>query len=177
MKLPRLSTLAKRYFGAENETRTRDPNLGKVMLYQLSYFRIWDCKSNKIFASSKKFKSQFQIPLRILYHFRNNETIFQSEDHSLINEMKKKGDVTIKEIDRFGNIVTKSLSGTPLDECSPIIELSLISGDMLALCTDGFWQKIDVHSVINLSLDEIQYQISECIDLMDDNYSFLKINF
>ena len=23
-----------------NETRTRDPNLGKVVLYQLSYFRI-----------------------------------------------------------------------------------------------------------------------------------------
>ena len=31
--------------GAENETRTRDPNLGKVVLYQLSYFRI-------LFASS-----------------------------------------------------------------------------------------------------------------------------
>ena len=31
------SILSKR---AENETRTRDPNLGKVMLYQLSYFRI-----------------------------------------------------------------------------------------------------------------------------------------
>lgn len=27
-------------FGAENETRTRDINLGKVTLYQLSYFRI-----------------------------------------------------------------------------------------------------------------------------------------
>ena len=26
-------------FGAEDGTRTRDPNLGKVMLYQLSYFR------------------------------------------------------------------------------------------------------------------------------------------
>ena len=26
-------------YGAENETRTRDPHLGKVMLYQLSYFR------------------------------------------------------------------------------------------------------------------------------------------
>ena len=25
--------------GAENGIRTRDPNLGKVMLYQLSYFR------------------------------------------------------------------------------------------------------------------------------------------
>ena len=29
---------------AENEARTRDPNLGKVVLYQLSYFRI--CVSN-----------------------------------------------------------------------------------------------------------------------------------
>lgn len=27
-------------FGAGNEIRTRDPNLGKVMLYQLSYSRL-----------------------------------------------------------------------------------------------------------------------------------------
>jgi hypothetical protein len=26
--------------GAGNETRTRDPNLGKVVLYQLSYSRL-----------------------------------------------------------------------------------------------------------------------------------------
>lgn len=112
-----------------------------------------------------------------LYHFRNNEIIFQSEDHSLINEIKKKGDVTIKEIERFGNIVTKSLSGTHFDEGPPIVELSLTPGDILALCTDGFWQKIDVLSIVNLSLDQIQNQISEYFDLMDDNYSFLKINF
>ena len=39
-------------FGAENETRTRDPDLGKVVLYQLSYFRIlafWDYKGKTIF--------------------------------------------------------------------------------------------------------------------------------
>ena len=28
------------FCGAEDGTRTRDPNLGKVMLYQLSYFRL-----------------------------------------------------------------------------------------------------------------------------------------
>ena len=28
------------WFGAKNGTRTRDPDLGKVVLYQLSYFRI-----------------------------------------------------------------------------------------------------------------------------------------
>ena len=34
------TTRAGVYFGAENETRTRDPDLGKVVLYQLSYFRV-----------------------------------------------------------------------------------------------------------------------------------------
>ena len=48
---------------AENETRTRDPNLGKVMLYQLSYFRIvtlrasgfpdCECKGNAFSETSK----------------------------------------------------------------------------------------------------------------------------
>ena len=42
--------------GAENETRTRDPDLGKVVLYQLSYFRsvvmnvpVWDYKGTSFF--------------------------------------------------------------------------------------------------------------------------------
>ena len=54
--------------GAENETRTRDPNLGKVMLYQLSYFRIllpvlvvWDCKGTHFFLTSKLFCKNFYI--------------------------------------------------------------------------------------------------------------------
>ena len=33
-------------FGAANETRTRDPNLGKVVLYQLSYCR--NCDKHKL---------------------------------------------------------------------------------------------------------------------------------
>ena len=42
---------AKRIFvRAENEARTRDPNLGKVVLYQLSYFRICITKNKVVFA-------------------------------------------------------------------------------------------------------------------------------
>ena len=43
---------------AANETRTRDPDLGKVVLYQLSYFRIavvWDCKYRQDFSKCKLF--------------------------------------------------------------------------------------------------------------------------
>ena len=32
--------LCRSIFGAGNETRTRDPDLGKVVLYQLSYSRV-----------------------------------------------------------------------------------------------------------------------------------------
>ena len=36
-------------FGAENEIRTRDPDLGKVVLYQLSYSRKEDVHYRPIF--------------------------------------------------------------------------------------------------------------------------------
>ena len=39
--------------GAENGTRTRDPQLGKLMLYQLSYFRVLRCKDTKLFIRAK----------------------------------------------------------------------------------------------------------------------------
>lgn len=50
------------YFRAKDETRTRDPNLGKVVLYQLSYFRLlsqWDCKDRNSFFNCKKFLKNF----------------------------------------------------------------------------------------------------------------------
>ena len=57
--------------GAENGTRTRDPNLGKVVLYQLSYFRInfysqkcisldCGCKGTTFFRTAKTFRHFFQ---------------------------------------------------------------------------------------------------------------------
>ena len=51
--------------GAENETRTRDPNLGKVVLYQLSYFRIFTkCSTELCPFCGCKYK-RFFIPCKI----------------------------------------------------------------------------------------------------------------
>ena len=52
--------------GAENETRTRDPNLGKVVLYQLSYFRIVDfrsgiCCNHYFLIASAKIEQKFLL--------------------------------------------------------------------------------------------------------------------
>ena len=56
-------------FGAENETRTRDPNLGKVVLYQLSYFR--------------KFPHSFRMGLQRYKDFLNLQTFLQKKSHFL----------------------------------------------------------------------------------------------
>ena len=58
---------------AENGTRTRDPNLGKVVLYQLSYFRI--CFANARFLLC----STIQVNL-IVFAYRKNS----AENLSLI---------------------------------------------------------------------------------------------
>ena len=56
---------------AENETRTRDPNLGKVMLYQLSYFRN-KCpeQDSNLHASRHTHLKRTRLPFRHLgLHF------------------------------------------------------------------------------------------------------------
>ncbi len=53
--------------GAVNEARTRDPQLGKLMLYQLSYYRVLDAKVNKKWEMSKR-RRNFFLCERIIYY-------------------------------------------------------------------------------------------------------------
>lgn len=74
-------------------------------------------------------------------------------------------------------LFTRSLSGIPMEEELEIIEISLMPEDVLLLCTDGFWQKINVSTIYDSSLEDIKIQVNTHQDDMDDNYSFLKIDF
>ena len=47
---------------AENEARTRDPNLGKVMLYQLSYFRLFFATEVCFSIAGAKVELFFELP-------------------------------------------------------------------------------------------------------------------
>ena len=60
------------FLGAKDGIRTRDPDLGKVVLYQLSYFRerIWDCKCIKILMNSRFFLLPQQFFYLIQFHQR-----------------------------------------------------------------------------------------------------------
>ena len=54
---------------AEDGTRTRDPNLGKVMLYQLSYFRIADQSLSIAVAKVVIFEKPPNLCTTFLLHF------------------------------------------------------------------------------------------------------------
>ena len=72
-------------FGAENDTRTRDPNLGKVMLYQLSYFRVYPffsfgiAKVRRIFKLPNFFDKNFKFSSKICFFapFCGSESLFR----------------------------------------------------------------------------------------------------
>lgn len=103
------------------------------------------------------------------YHFRNKEIIYQSEDDSYINEIRKRRPVSMQEIKRYSHIITKSLTGNPL----PAFEIrlnQLQSEDRLMLCTDGFWRNFEISLYGHIELENISIPID---DKIDDNYSVL----
>ncbi|MEI6422660.1 MAG: protein phosphatase 2C domain-containing protein [Lentisphaerota bacterium] len=110
-----------------------------------------------------------------IYLFRNSEIIFQSEDHSFINEMKWKEVISTKEIERYGNIVTQSLSGNSLEKECPIVELPLWPDDVIIICSDGLWRNFHVPSLVGLTKDSMNDQLITFENSMEDNYSVIRI--
>ncbi len=110
-----------------------------------------------------------------IQHFRDNKQLFISESHSLINEMKKNGPVSTKEIERYNHIVTKSLSGTPLEASIPIIEIQLQQGDTICISSDGLYNSVNTESLITNSDIEINAKLMLLEDKNEDNFSIVKM--
>ena len=85
-----------------------------------------------------------------IYHLRNHQIIFQSTDHSLINQMAAAGQVITPAIrQQYGHIVTRAIQGNTETVLPDIVKVSDISPtDQFILCSDG------VHNVISSSLLE-----------------------
>ena len=77
------------FLWAENETRTRDPNLGKVVLYQLSYFRISgisECKYKRFFLFLKIFARKFTRQKSKKLSYNPSEPVFNAKSDYLTTE-------------------------------------------------------------------------------------------
>lgn len=80
-----------------------------------------------------------------LYHFRQGRLLHRTEDHSVVQMLLRRGQITVKDIQHHPdrNKIYNCLGG----EKPPVIEIGephpLLDGDTLLLCSDGVWAAMD----------------------------------
>ena len=114
-----------------------------------------------------------------LYHIRQGEILYMTQDHSLINDLRKKGNTEVNE-GRIRNFITRSMNSRTINDFSIhlIPGADIQKGDYFFLCTDGVLENItdeilarvlDTNEAISIKADII---ISQCMDKTSDNFTF-----
>lgn len=115
-----------------------------------------------------------------IYQIRENKIIFKTEDHSLVNEMLKSGEITAEEAINYPgkNIITRAIQGK---KTPAAIEFDLITdiqkGDYFFMCTDGVLEQINDRILeeilsVDYSVEEkVGVIVEKCHNLTKDNYS------
>jgi PPM family protein phosphatase len=114
------------------------------------------------------------------YHIRNGVILFETKDHTLLNEIQNPsndGEIDLKSVRNF---VTKTMSAKCNFQLSKhCIKVSEIkNGDFLFLCTDGVMENLNNEKIAELflaasTLEGIKQNIvRECEGKTKDNYTF-----
>ena len=113
---------------------------------------------------------------RIYQYNENNQLLFQSEDHSLINELRLSRKLTTNEIRKYDSIVTRSLTGETMENPPQIEILQYSPKDKLILCSDGLHKQINLDAVLEMTQENLLLYLASVESKMDDNYSIIIIN-
>ncbi|TDQ09439.1 PP2C family protein-serine/threonine phosphatase [Pedobacter metabolipauper] len=118
-----------------------------------------------------------------IYLIRDGEIVFQSQDHSLVNELVKRGNITPEEAltHPHRNVITRSLQAKrPYSEIQTDEIFDIRDNDYLLLCSDGLLEKVTptVLKVLLTQSDtgDLTEQFQEyCYQKTRDNYSMYLI--
>jgi serine/threonine protein phosphatase PrpC len=77
------------------------------------------------------------------YLFRTGHLHLLTQDHSLVNELLQKGELTPEEAENHPrrNILTRALGASKNPQID-VLNLSVQKGDLLLLCTDGLYNQV-----------------------------------
>lgn len=120
-----------------------------------------------------------------IYHFRNNEIIFQSTDHSVSQMSVMAGEITTGQIrgHKDRNKLVRVL-GHKENVKPDIVDVNLEPRDAILICSDGFWENIienEMCRVLSHSKDSREWiaemrKIAESVMPIDnDNNSAIAI--
>lgn len=123
-----------------------------------------------------------------VYQFRNEHILYKTDDHSMINELVKNGQISIKDANEHPqkNVITKAVWGNHLGR----VELDVIGlndvncGDYFFICSDGVLENITDDTLCKIICDDAvndsikkEKVLSMCNKYSTDNFSaiFFKI--
>lgn len=119
-----------------------------------------------------------------VYHVRNGEILFQTTDHSFVNELVASGFLTPEEAKTHPkrNQITRAIQGSENNTYIDVNEVSsLQSQDYFLLCSDGILEGIDDEFICNHftdenSLENIKEQmLKNCREKSSDNFTAIVI--
>lgn len=95
---------------------------------------VWTTKKKALFATVGDTR---------IYHFRNNQVIYQTIDHSVSQMSVMAGEITVNQIrgHKDRNKLVRVL-GHKEKVKADIIEVDLEPHDAILICSDGFWENI-----------------------------------
>lgn len=108
-----------------------------------------------------------------VYIYRDNKLLYQTEDHSLLNQMLKHRRLTTELEKKYGNIVTRAIMGNEEDGVEQHTE-SVSSGDEILICSDGLYKDCSIDYLIHTIRDD-SYKANMQNELFADNHSFIYV--
>jgi serine/threonine protein phosphatase PrpC len=113
-----------------------------------------------------------------IYHYRDVQLLFQSTDHSYINEMRANGTAITPFIHaQYSHIITRFLS----NEKAMLFDFSqttLQPGDHIIICSDGVYNivpEVMLTSMVNTQPLSLQPLIDHCVQHATDNFSIILV--
>ncbi len=116
-----------------------------------------------------------------VYHIRNGKILYVTEDHSLVNELVKRGELTEEEAQMHPqrNVILRAISGSDQPSKIDVHEITDIQADdFLLLATDGILESIDDRVLLTLlndteaDIEQVQGKIKQMCDMLSkDNFS------
>ena len=107
-----------------------------------------------------------------VYIIRNDRIVFETEDHSLINEMRRIKRLTLAQIRKYEHVVRRSLMGNSTDDVE-IVEQPVLPGDEILICSDGFHKEIPLPVLLEKLRSEDSFHIDN--EKFIDNHTLIYI--
>ena len=116
-----------------------------------------------------------------VYQFRNGQIIFQTSDHSLVNDLLKAGVLNEKQAKDHPkkNVISRAIQGTTVKATKADVEIitDIQTDDYFFLCTDGILENITDFEIGQIlvqdisNADKMEQIRTRCEESPNDNFS------